>query len=174
MEKQNSKKKKIAWQQYIGVVFFMLIGAVCGLLMVKYVDETAQAGKTIAEEFLSLCGMFIIMYVAIFAQMIIHEAGHLVFGLLSGYQFSSFRIMSFMWVKENGQMKLRRLSVAGTGGQCLMAPPEPVDGNIPVVLYNLGVFHEYHCRSDLFGLVFWVESFSVSLNCTADFGGCWI
>ena len=82
--------------------------------------------------------LLLIMYVAIFAQIIIHEAGHLIFGLVSGYQFSSFRIFSFMWVKENGRIRLRRLSVAGTGGQCLMAPPDMVDGKIPLVLYNLG------------------------------------
>lgn len=82
--------------------------------------------------------LLLIMYVAIFAQIIIHEAGHLIFGLLSGYQFSSFRIFSFMWVKEKGRIRLRRLSIAGTGGQCLMAPPDMVDGKIPLVLYNLG------------------------------------
>jgi len=78
------------------------------------------------------------MYVAIFIQLIIHEAGHLVFGLLSGYKFSTFRIFSFMWVKENEKVRLRRLSIAGTGGQCLMSPPDMKDGKIPLVLYNLG------------------------------------
>lgn len=77
-------------------------------------------------------------YIAMLIQIIVHEAGHLVFGLISGYKFSSFRIFSFMWVKEDGKMRLKRLSIAGTGGQCLMSPPDMVDGRIPVVLYNLG------------------------------------
>jgi len=70
--------------------------------------------------------------------LILHEAGHLVFGLMTGYRFSSFRILSFMWVKENDKIKLRRLSLAGTGGQCLMTPPEFNDGKFPFALYNLG------------------------------------
>ena len=135
--KGKHKKKKAKWQQYIGMVFFVLIGAACGLLMVMYIDEfTTQ--KTLYEEVLSLIGLLLGMYVAILVQMIVHEAGHLVFGLLSGYKFSSFRIFSFMWVKEDDKMKLRRLSIAGTGGQCLMIPPDMVDGKIPVAFYNLG------------------------------------
>jgi len=46
--------------------------------------------------------------------------------------------MSFMLMKEEKGMKLRRMSLAGTGGQCLMIPPDMVDGQFPFVLYNLG------------------------------------
>ena len=136
--KKKEAKKKIQWQQYIAVAFFMLIGAVCGVLMAQYVDKNAKPGISGWENLVSLACLFVGMYVAIFIQLIIHEAGHLVFGLLSGYKFSSFRIFSFMWVKENEKVRLRRLSIAGTGGQCLMSPPDMEDGKIPLVLYNLG------------------------------------
>lgn len=116
---------------------FVLMGAACGLLMVMYIDKFTTK-STIHEEVLSLIGLLLVMYVAILVQMIVHEAGHLVFGLLSGYKFSSFRIFSFMWVKEDDKIRLRRFSIAGTGGQCLMTPPDMVDGKIPVVFYNLG------------------------------------
>lgn len=137
MEKKKDKKK-ILWQQYIAMVFFMLIGAACGILMGKYINQSVQSDTSLGEELFSLACLFVGMYVAIFVQIIIHEAGHLVFGLLTGYKFSSFRIFSFIWIKENGKIRLRRLSIAGTGGQCLMSPPDMVDGKIPLVLYNLG------------------------------------
>ena len=134
---KKPKKNKTSWQQYIGMAFFVLMGAACGFLMMRHIDSFA-AEKPLREEILSLVGLFLGMYAAILVQLIIHEAGHLVFGLLSGYKFSSFRIFSFMWVKDDGKIRLRQLSIAGTGGQCLMAPPDMVDGRIPVVLYNLG------------------------------------
>lgn len=87
---------------------------------------------------MSLFVLLFVIYIAIFVHIIIHEAGHLMFGLLSGYKFSSFRIMSFMWAKENEKIRFRRFSLAGTGGQCLMIPPDLSDGKIPVMLYNLG------------------------------------
>ena len=135
---KKKAKKRIQWQQYIAVAIFMLIGGVCGVLMAQYVGKNVQPDTFIGVELFSLACLFLGMYVAIFIQLIIHEAGHLVFGLISGYKFSSFRIFSFMWVKENEKVRLRRLSIAGTGGQCLMSPPDMKDGKIPLVLYNLG------------------------------------
>jgi hypothetical protein len=73
-----------------------------------------------------------------------------VFGLLSGYRFSSFRVFSFMWVKEGESIKCKRHSVAGTGGQCLMSPPDIKDGKMPVAWYNLGG----SLMNVIFGLLF--------------------
>ena len=135
---RKQEKKKIAWQQYIGMSFFVLIGAVCGIIMILYIKQSSGAEKPLIEKIMSLVGLFLAMYIAILVHLIIHEAGHLVFGLLSGYKFSSFRIFNFMWVKENEKIRLKRLSIPGTGGQCLMIPPELVEGRIPIVLYILG------------------------------------
>lgn len=96
MENTNPhKKKKVVWKQYIAMVFFMLIGAACGVLMAAYIDRGVNMDRSLWEEIVTLIGLLIGMYVAIFIQLIIHEAGHLVFGLVSGYKFSSFRIFSF-------------------------------------------------------------------------------
>lgn len=89
---------------------------------------------------LMLAAEVLFLALAILLQIIIHEAGHLVFGLLSGYKFSSFRIGSFMLSRdESGKLSTRKISIAGTAGQCLMCPPDfKEDGSLPVVLYNLG------------------------------------
>ena len=55
--------------------------------------------------------------ISVLIQIVIHEAGHLIFGLLSGYQFCSFRILILMWIRSEGRIRLKRLSIAGTGGQ---------------------------------------------------------
>ncbi len=122
--KMNHTKKKTRWQQYIATGFLIMIGIICGLVMADHIE--------------SLAGLILGMYAALFFHIIVHEAGHLLFGLLTGYQFQSFRIASFMWRKENGRLKLRRISISGTGGQCLMSPPDLKDGKMPLVLYNLG------------------------------------
>lgn len=138
MAKPKEKKKKPVWQQYIAMACMMLIGAVCGVMMVMCLEASASAERSTGEELLSLAALFVSLYISIFLQTAVHEAGHLVFGLLSGYRFSSYRVGSLMWVKESGKLRFRRMTVAGTGGQCLMAPPELQNGMIPVVLYNLG------------------------------------
>ena len=78
------------------------------------------------------------VFLGIFIHILVHEAGHLVCGFLSGYRFVSFSFASFVLVKSDGKLKLKRFGIAGAGGQCLMSPPKMVDGNFPVVWYNLG------------------------------------
>lgn len=136
--KKTARKEKTAWGQYVGMGFFVLIGAACGFIMMAYMDACMHAGRTLGETLPEVALLIAGMYAAIAAQLILHEAGHLAFGLMTGYRFCSFRVFSLIWVKIGGRIRLRRLSIAGTGGQCLMAPPEMKNGKIPVTLYNLG------------------------------------
>lgn len=88
--------------------------------------------------FLSFAFGMIAILLSYFVHIIIHEAGHLLFGLLSGYRFLSFRIASFMWQRSSRGISFYRFSIPGTGGQCLMAPPVYREDGFPFVLYNLG------------------------------------
>lgn len=90
------------------------------------------------DPFIHFAFLIFVMYLGLIFHIIVHESGHLVLGLLTGYRFSSFRIFSFMWVKDGESIKFKRHSIAGTGGQCLMSPPELKNGEMPVVWYNLG------------------------------------
>lgn len=132
------KRKKAKLGEWVAVGIFIPIGMLCGVLMVD-VAETMNADKASMPELIAiLVLLFAMMYLAMYLQIVIHEAGHLIFGLATGYEFSSFRIGSLLWKKEDGKIKLKKYALAGTGGQCLMRPPKMVDGKIPVVLYNLG------------------------------------
>ena len=133
-----NKKKRKKPGQWIGVLIYLLIGAACGLLIIRYMDLFTREGGHIGKQVLLFGVLALSVYAAMALQTVIHEAGHLVFGLATGYQFSSFRIFSWMWMKEDGKMRFKRLSIAGTGGQCLMAPPELKDGKMPFLLYNFG------------------------------------
>lgn len=132
------EKKKIPWGTFLMTAVMMLIGAGCGVFMARYVDVSAALGKDTGKRLIMLGLLLIGMYAFVFVQLVIHEAGHLVFGLLTGYRFSSFRIGSLMWVREGERVRFKRLSIAGTGGQCLMEPPAYDEGKFPFVLYNLG------------------------------------
>lgn len=123
MARENGRQKK-GWQWYLGSVLFCLLGAVGGFMAAYYVGKAMSLEKELGRNIFLLGLLLLGMYLAFFLQIIVHEAGHLAFGLLSGYAFSSFRIMDFMWIKEDGKLRLKKFSLAGTGGQCLMEPPE--------------------------------------------------
>ena len=76
--------------------------------------------------------------VAYFICVIVHEAGHLVCGLLTGYGFVSFRIFSFTFIREAGRLRVKRFAIAGTGGQCLLSPPEVAAERVPTIWSNRG------------------------------------
>lgn len=134
---KNRTKQKNRAGQFFVFLLYILLGLICGCVFYPLLEQSLAEGsllKTILLPFLFLA----IFFAAVALQILLHETGHLVFGLLSGYKFCSFRIFSLLWIKGKGKLRLKRLSLAGTGGQCLMAPPEPVNGRFPVILYNFG------------------------------------
>ena len=133
----KKSKKRANFGMYFQIILWMAVGAVCGIMFIEYAEKYLE-GAELSVKALTIVGMIICLYASIIFHMIVHEAGHLIFGLMTGYKFGSFRIFNLMWVKADGKIRLKRLSVAGTGGQCLMCPPDLVDGKMPTVLYNLG------------------------------------
>lgn len=133
-----------------GMLAFLLVcaifGGVLGFLGV-YVIEEGLAGLEVVPPFplkkslefvyllLACVGLWLMMMVHVIA----HEAGHLVFGLLTGYEFLSFRVGSFTIVKKDGKLIRKKIKTPGLAGQCLMSPPEWKDDEpYPYVWYNLG------------------------------------
>ena len=121
----------------VSVLCFAVIGIGCGIAVIPVIDYFMGEDSNF---FIALMGLFLmmsLMYIAIFLEMAIHEMGHLVFGLLTGYKFVSYRVGSFTFIKEDGKLRIKKLTLPGTGGQCLMAPPEYTP-TMPYVLYNAG------------------------------------
>ncbi|MGM9940528.1 MAG: M50 family metallopeptidase [Bulleidia sp.] len=131
---RDDKKKGI----FVGLYYVLCVigGIAVGFLMTQfYFSQGLIHGRlSLATVILRIA----LLVVALYLQLFLHEAGHLVFGLLSGYSFLSFRIFDWMIVNDHGHLLLRRIHLDGTAGQCLMIPPEPVDGHVPGLLYNLG------------------------------------
>ena len=124
--KKKVKAKLVSTLPYI-------VGMICGGLL-GYFGMEIFSGHGLEIPLLIL-SFAVIVYVLI----ITHEAGHLVCGLLSGYKFVSFRIGSLIFVKQEDKILRKKFSIPGTGGQCLLDPPDKdEDGGYPAVLYNLG------------------------------------
>ena len=122
--------KVISWIIAIGM------GIVLGMLISP--DLFALEARGFGP-FSTLMLIYLVIFPAWYLNVIVHEAGHLVFGLLTGYKFSSFRIFNRLWMRDaNGKMRVKRYRLPGTAGQCLMEPPELVNGQMPTMLYNFG------------------------------------
>lgn len=129
----------------LSLVLGMAIGlAIAALLIVLFTDTTFSefAAKfnnvAISEALLSGFVGLVAAVISFIIIVISHEAGHLLFGILSGYRFVSFRIFNLTLIKKDGRFALKRFSIAGTGGQCLLLPPDRPIEKIPTAWYNFG------------------------------------
>lgn len=139
--KKNKKLTKKAMKKFkIIYIFAVLTGFVLGFGFIAIDAMLEKKGISIIEGYgIYFILGFVLYFVFLIAHIIIHEAGHLVCGLKSGYQFLSFRIFSLTLVKKDGKVHKRKYKISGTAGQCLMYPPEKnADGSFPYALYNLG------------------------------------
>lgn len=121
------KRKSAAW---VVVLIYALMGV--GMAMIYSVVSTKSSIVRV------ICEMFVSLIACMYAQALVHEAGHLVFGLMTGYRFRSFRVGGIMWLRTGGKIERRRLNLAGTGGQCLMSPPKGNENGISCGWYLMG------------------------------------
>lgn len=136
-------------KQIFKLIGGFLIGIVAGLIIaaIGVVLFTDTTFSEFVQNMVSAKGMeigcaamvaLVSLGIAVAILIPAHEAGHLVCGLLSGYKFVSFRIFNLTFIKVNGKTKVKNFSVAGTGGQCLLTPPNLPLEQIPTVWYNAG------------------------------------
>jgi len=131
MEKETRPREAPAYLPLIVTVFSLGIGLFAASVAFDVLEGSVSPSFAIL--YVMAC-----FFAAFVVQTVLHELGHLVFGLLSGYRFVSFRIWNFLFLKEHGRLVVRMFTIAGTGGQCLMQPPPSLDGDVPYRLCMLG------------------------------------
>lgn len=117
-------------KKILGMIVLFCIGGAGGFFIGDIIGKMEMNFKPIL--------LIVFLVIAILLHAIIHEGGHLIAGLLSGYKFSSFRIGSFIIYKRKGAVKFGKFKISGTGGQCLLTPPPLVNDRYPFIFYNAG------------------------------------
>ena len=111
----------------------MLIGKILKHIFGKSVS-TGGSDSTVI-----MLSSIVSLFVAFLLTIIIHEAGHLVCGLITGYKYLLFRVGSLSLIKRRNKFEFKKFSIQGTGGQCILMPPDSDDPKkVPCFLYHLG------------------------------------
>lgn len=116
----------------ISIIIYLMIGGVSAIEFIGLMPQIIS-NHTLIE----IITMLLLLYIIMMLHIFIHELGHLLTGLVSGYQFVSYRIFSWIIVKQDGKLRWKKQSIPGLAGQCLLEPDD-MDENTPVLLYNLG------------------------------------
>ncbi|MDY4635387.1 MAG: hypothetical protein SO441_07590 [Candidatus Limivicinus sp.] len=120
------KNKSFSHFTFVNLLFGLAMGCLWGVIMADYCLKLAAQISWPLVLLVALAAL-LCLALAFVLQIILHELGHLLFGLLSGYRFVSFRF-GFRLLAQRGQLC-----------RCVMCPPEPdQDGYFPLALYSLG------------------------------------
>ena len=118
------------------ILYYLLYYVAFGYIGIRCVQIESGEAESFPIGVIILA--IICMVINFIIHIILHEAGHMVAGLLTGYKFVSFRIGSFVWIKNTHQkIELKRMKIQGTGGQCLMCPPDLEIEKCPYKMYHL-------------------------------------
>ena len=100
-----SKKNKE--ENLMSILLMIIVSLLC------FIGGTlsSRASASNNTSLLELSLEFIIFIVIFNFHMIIHEIGHLILGLLTGYEFVSFRIGSITVIRDNNKFKLKNLKL---------------------------------------------------------------
>lgn len=133
--KINTKKIKETILSFVVIIAICaLIGATFGII----ISNKLGSELTTMQLILRLLEIMLIFVFVMFVQVIIHEIGHLIAGLMRGYRFLSFMILNLMITRRDGKFHFSRFGIPGAGGQCLMVPPAEGDTDAGIALYNAG------------------------------------
>lgn len=121
-------------QMFIGA----FLGGFCGFYGAKTGFHMMGGEKSILGMLLGVLLVALEIWLSLYLQTIIHEGGHLVCGLLNGYGFVSFRVGSRILIKSQDKLRVKKYSLMGTAGQCLLSPPKWEEDRFPYVFYNIG------------------------------------
>ena len=136
----KSLLRLVGWL-FIGLLFGIATAMVISALVdgTSPIDEVkAIFDKGFLPKLVSILWMPLGLLIAYLLHIAIHEGGHLVAGLLTGYRFVSYRFMNWTLISKDGRLQWRNFELAGTGGQCLMAPPDKPMEQIDTRWYNAG------------------------------------
>ena len=116
-----------------GPIILALAGVWLGYSYINQVS--AQEGW----DFLWVLGVVLVTIAAavvgLILNIVFHEGGHLIGGLLTGHSFVSYGVLNLTIVRENGKLAVKKYRVAGTGGGVTLSPPDMKNGTYPYKLY---------------------------------------
>ncbi len=131
MGKNKKRPKGKLWSTIIQLAIGLIIGIAGGIYLVEKFDRGELAPAQLAA-------FALLIFIAFFININIHEFGHYIFGKTLGYRLLSYRISIFSWNNENSKMTFSIIRNKGYGGLCAMLPPEQRLPNYQYALFFAG------------------------------------
>ncbi|MBR4178788.1 MAG: hypothetical protein IKR57_05540 [Bacilli bacterium] len=135
------KKEKFGFKilkLFINALYILFIFIIVdSLLKLVGFDEWLDLDFSVfISKFLLFMFIWLIIYVFVYiVSILIHELGHLLFGLRANLEFVSFNVLNFTITKENKKLVIKKVpNINGVSGYCNMAFDDKVKYNSKEVI----------------------------------------
>ncbi|MEI3416494.1 MAG: hypothetical protein V8Q43_02890 [Christensenellaceae bacterium] len=107
--------KSEKWGKWISVLLYVALGGALGWALGNFLSS-GQVELSLGEKLLLLGGALLLVYLAGMVQTILHEAGHLLFGLLSGIGSAPSGLGNGCWLGKTAHCASAGFSWPGRRG----------------------------------------------------------
>ena len=84
----------------LSILISLAIGAALGIALSSLINSISSNESNTTSKIVEMVLLLVALFLGAYLQIILHEAGHLVCGLLTGYRFVSFRVGSLTLIKD--------------------------------------------------------------------------
>ena len=120
-------------------LFFITYIALClGIILFASIHKFGFSLSAFFTTVATIVLLGISYYLSLACALIVHEFGHLIFGLLTGYTFAAIGFGHHLFLRRDGRMRRFVYKLPGALGFCAMEVPDMKDGSFPFALYLSG------------------------------------
>ena len=125
-------------RRFSKIFFILYIVALIAIIARPWVRDYGFTSDALLPTILTIVLLGAAWYISFASAVIVHECGHLIFGLLTGYKFAAIGFGHHLFLMRDGRLRRFVYKLPGALGFCAMEVPDMKDGSFPFALYLSG------------------------------------
>lgn len=125
-------------RRFSKIFFILYIVALIAIIARPWVRKFGFTSDALLPTILTIVLIGASWYLSFASAVIVHECGHLIFGLLTGYTFAAIGFAHHLFLRRDGRVRRFVYKLPGALGFCAMEVPDMKNGTFPFALYLSG------------------------------------
>ena len=125
-------------RRFSKIFFILYIVGLIAIIARPWIRDYGFTSDALLPTLLTIVLLGAAWYISFASAVIVHEFGHLIFGLLTGYTFAAIGFGHHLFLMRDGRLRRFVYKLPGALGFCAMEVPDMKDGSFPFALYLSG------------------------------------
>ena len=125
-------------RKFSKIFFILYIAGLIAIIARPWIRDYGFTSDALLPTILTIILLGAAWYISLASAVIVHECGHLIFGLLTGYKFAAIGFAHHLFLRRDGRLRRFVYKLPGALGFCAMEVPDMKNGTFPFALYLSG------------------------------------